>query len=132
MTSARWALRAVGAVLLAMTAYIHFDLWHESYRYIPNIGSLFIANAIVASLLALAVLVAPGLIGRLAALAGAGLEGGTVIGLAIAVNHHGGLFGYSEMSSAKFFWLSVGVEIAGAVVLAGLGLLSIGTSRRAT
>jgi hypothetical protein len=123
LTPIRWALRVVGAGLLATTAYIHLDLWHEGYRHIPTIGPLFMATGIVASVLALAVLIGPGVVGRLAALAGAGLEAGTVIGLAITVNHAGGLFGYVESSQAKYFWLSVVVEITGACLLLALALL---------
>jgi hypothetical protein len=129
LTPARWALRVAGAVLLGLTAYIHLDLWHGIYRHIPHIGPLFIANGIGAILLAIAVLTLPSWFGRLAGLAGAGLEAGTLLGLIIATNHQGGLFGYVESSSAKYFWFSVVVEIIGAIVLLTLAALPSGGTR---
>lgn len=66
-------------------------------------------------------LVLSGRLLRLAALGGAALEAGTVAGLAVTTLH--GLFGFTETSAVEYYWLSVWVEITGAVVLLVLAVL---------
>ena len=56
----RLAARLAGAVLLAVTAGIHLDLYLTGYNNIPTIGWLFLLQVIVALLLALAVVFLPG------------------------------------------------------------------------
>src|SRR3954449_2418950 len=41
-----WALRIVGAVLLAVMGWIHLDLWLDGHRTIALIGPAFLLNAI--------------------------------------------------------------------------------------
>lgn len=114
----RWTGRLVGAALLGTTAGIHAYLWHaEGYRDIPTIGHLFLLTVISASVLCILVLVTPQQFLGLVALAGAGLELGTVVALTITVNHAGGLFGFTDSSVAPLFWPSVWVEISGTIVL---------------
>lgn len=52
-------LRLVGAGLLAANAGIHAYLWNVGYRTIPTIGPLFLANAVLAAALVIAVLFCP-------------------------------------------------------------------------
>jgi hypothetical protein len=118
MREIQWLARLSGAGLLGATAGIHAHLWAIGYRAIPKIGPLFMANVVIGSLLCLAVAVGPNRLLGWAALAGAGFEVGTLAGLAISVNH--GLFGFRDGSGAPLFWQSVGVEIAGTIVLAAL------------
>jgi hypothetical protein len=124
----RWTGRLIGAALLGTTAGIHAYLWHsEGYRHIPTIGHLFLLTAITASVLCILVLTVPQRLVALVALVGAGFELSVVLGLAITVNHTGGLFGFTDSSLAPLFWLSVWTEIAGTIVL---GLLFLDGAAR--
>jgi hypothetical protein len=62
-------LQAAGAVLLAMFAGIHLDLYLTGYRTIPTIGWLFLLQVITGFALAASVMVARS---RLVAAAAAG------------------------------------------------------------
>lgn len=107
--------RLTGFGLLGATAGIHLYLWSAGYSSLPTVGRLFLLNGIGASALAVAVLGTTGRSHRWAALAGAMLEAGTLVGLLLAVTV--GLFGFVESSAATLFWQSVGVESAGTLVL---------------
>lgn len=115
-----WAWRLAGASMLAATAAIHLRLWTEGYRSISVIGPLFLLDGIGASVVCVALLASRGILARLAAVAGAGLELGTLLGLVVAARH--GLFGFRESTHASLFWQSVAVEIAGTLVLASLAV----------
>lgn len=54
-----FVLRAVAAVLLATQGVVHLRLWFDGYRSITTIGPLFLAGAIGAVVLAVAVLAIP-------------------------------------------------------------------------
>jgi predicted lipoprotein with Yx(FWY)xxD motif len=94
-TTSSWlqlGLRVAGAVLLAVSAGIHLDLYLTGYRSIPTIGWLFLLQVIVGFVLAVAVLVTRG---WLAAAAGAGFALATLGGYLLSVWI--GLFGFKEV-----------------------------------
>jgi plastocyanin len=104
--------RLAGAVLLAVTAGIHLDLYLTGYRHIPTIGPLFLLQIIAAFLLAIAVLLAAG---PLAAGAGAGFAIATLGGYLLTVWI--GLFGFQEVRT------TAGI-VAGVVEIAAFGVLA--------
>jgi hypothetical protein len=122
----RWVARVIGAALLGTTAGIHAYLYTNGYGPIPTIGALFLLTAVSASVLAVLLVVVPQRFVGLVALAGAGLEFGTVMGLALAVNHSGGIFNFQDSTRAPLVWPSVWVEITGTLVLGLLVLDSAG------
>ncbi len=121
-TTAVTLLRVAGAGLLATNAWIHAYLWDVGYRSIPSIGTLFLLNAIAASVLSLAVLGAPRRWLPVLAALGALLELGTVGGLILTTLH--GLFGFVESTRATLYWQSAITEIVGTVVLTLLAALA--------
>jgi plastocyanin len=104
--------RLAGAVLLAVTAGIHLDLYLTGYRDIPTIGWLFLLQVIAAFVLAIAVLLRPG---PLAAGAGAGFAIATLGGYLLTVWI--GLFGFQEVRT------TAGI-VAGLVEIAAFGVLA--------
>jgi hypothetical protein len=122
-----WALRVIGAALLAGTAWIHLYLWQNGYDSIAWIGPLFLANAVGGFVLAAALLVAPRRLLFWPAAAGALLELGTLGGLILATTV--GLFGFVESTKAQLYWQSVAVEAAGTIVLLVVGLLCLPVRR---
>ena len=85
-------LRISGALLLAVSAGIHLDLYLTGYRKIPTIGWLFLLQVIVGFMLTIAALVTRG---RLAAAASAALALSTLGAYLLAVWI--GLFGFEEI-----------------------------------
>jgi plastocyanin len=110
--SRRLAARLAGAVLLAVTAGIHLDLYLTGYRHIPTIGWLFLLQIIAAVVLAIAVAVVPG---PLAPAAGAGFAISTLGGYLLTV--WVGLFGFQEVRTTAGL-------VAGLVEVAAFGILS--------
>src|SRR5689334_9274588 len=113
-------LRIAGAVLLAVSAGIHLDLYLTGYRKIPTIGWLFLLQVIVGFMLTIAALVTRS---RLAAAASAALALSTLAAYLLAVWI--GLFGYKEIRTragiaaglievAAFATLALAVAIADA------------------
>jgi len=88
----RLTLRVGGAVLLAVTAAVHLDLYVTGYRTIPTIGWLFLGQVIAGFLLAVAV---PLTGSRLVAAASAGFALATLGGYVLSV--FVGLFGFTEV-----------------------------------
>jgi hypothetical protein len=122
-TATEWALRVLGAALLAAMGWIHLHLWLDGYRTIDVIGPAFLLNALAGFGLAVLLLVIPRvLVGWVAAL-GALTAAGTLAGLLLATTV--GLFGFVETTQASLWWESVWVEIAAAVVLGVLAALSL-------
>jgi hypothetical protein len=110
-----------GSLLLASSAVLHFHLWDsEGYRNIPTIGPLFLAQAIVGVVLALATAILRQLVLVIAA---AGLAVSSIGGLLIAV--WWGLFGWQESFAAPYVGLALWIE-AGAAVLLGAACLVLG------
>ena len=85
-------LRMSGALLLAVSASIHLDLYLTGYRKIPTIGWLFLLQVIVGFVLTIAALVTRS---RLAAAASAALALSTLGAYLLAVWI--GLFGFKEI-----------------------------------
>ena len=85
-------LRISGALLLAVSAGIHLDLYLTGYRKIPTIGWLFLLQVIVGFMLTIAALVTRS---RLAAAASAALALSTLGAYLLAVWI--GLFGFKEI-----------------------------------
>lgn len=121
-------LRVAGAGLLATNAGIHAYLWNAGYSSISVIGTLFLLDAIGASVLTLAVLAIPRRWLAAVAALGALLELGTVGGLILSTQQS--LFGFIESTRATLYWQSVITEVAGAVVLAVLAALAFRRARR--
>jgi hypothetical protein len=122
-TATQWALRVLGAALLAAMGWIHLHLWLDGYRTIDVIGPAFLLNALAGFGLAVLLLVIPRvLVGWVAAL-GALTAAGTLAGLLLATTV--GLFGFVETTQASLWWESVWVEIAAAVVLGVLAALTL-------
>ncbi len=127
MTTAVTVLRVAGAGLLATNAGIHAYLWDGGYRSIPTIGTLFLLDAIGASVLTVAVLGTPRRLLVAPAALGALLELGTAGGLILSTKH--GLFGFVESTRATLYWQSAITEIAGVVVLSALAGLVLRQAR---
>lgn len=104
--------RRAAAALIAAAASIHLYLWFDFFHRVHIVGGLFLANAALGVVIAVA-LAASGRV--LVLLAGAGYEAATLV--AFAVSTRWGLFGYHER-----FW-GHWQEAAGAVELAAVALL---------
>jgi hypothetical protein len=112
-----------GSGLVLVSAVIHFHLWDsDGYNKIPTIGALFLMQAVVGAVWAIAASV---LRHWLVVIGEAGFALSSAGGLIISVNV--GLFGWQETMSAPFAWLALSVEFAAtaALGLAG-GLLWLG------
>lgn len=117
-----WLGLLIGAGSLIISGFIHLHLWMAGYRNIPIIGTLFIAQGVVALVLAIAVLIRRStLIFFLASV----FLIATVAGLLLSVNF--GLFGFKDSLSAPYAMVSLFVELVGALAL---GALVFFTNRR--
>ena len=115
-------LRVASAGLLIAAGAIHLDLYLTGYRTIPVIGWLFLLQVIAAFGLAIAVLAIgdrPGIVGRLAAAAGAGFALATLGGYLLSV--WTGLFGFREVRTTAGLAAGV-IDVAAFAVLATLAL----------
>jgi len=118
-------LRISGALLLAVSAGIHLDLYLTGYRKIPTIGWLFLLQVIVGFMLTIAALVTRS---RLAAAASAALALSTLAAYLLAVWI--GLFGFKEIRTRA--GLAAGlIEVAAFATLA-LAAVTAGSARRAS
>ena len=106
-------LQVAGALLLAVSAAIHLDLYVTGYRSIPTIGWLFLLQVIVAFVLTATVLVTHS---SLAAAASAGFALSTLGAYLLAV--WSGLFGFKEIRTR------VGIA-AGLIEVAAFGVLAL-------
>lgn len=110
-------LRLTGAVLLAVTAAIHLDLYLTGYNTIPTIRWLFLLQVIAAFVLAAAVAVTGS---RLVAAAGAGFAIATLGGYLLSV--WVGLFGFREVRTTAGIVAGI-VEVVAFGVLAAFAVL---------
>ena len=121
-TGLLWALRILGAALLAAMGWIHLDLWLDGYRSIDVIGPAFLLNTMAGFGLAVLLLVTPRpllpWVAGLAALTALGTLGALVLSTTV------GLFGFVESTAATLWWESFWVEVAAVVVLAALAALA--------
>jgi len=108
-------LRLATALCLALSGYLHAQLYVGGYRVIPVIGPAFLLQASAASAVALLLLVGGPLLLRLAA---AGLAAGALAGFVLSRTT--GLFGFSErgFQPAPQALLSVSAEVAVLVLVA--------------
>lgn len=107
------AVMVLGAALVAGSGAIHLHLWLTGYRDIHIIGPLFLAQAISAFAIALAVVATRRTTFALASIA---LLVGTTGGLLLSSWR--GVFGFHESLSAPFAGVSLFVEGTGIAVLA--------------
>ena len=126
-------LRISGALLLAVSAGIHLDLYLTGYRKIPTIGWLFLLQVIVGFMLTIAALVTRS---RLAAAASAALALSTLGAYLLAVWI--GLFGFKEIRTRAGIAAGL-IEVAAFATLALAaitaaparhGITSAGSGRR--
>jgi hypothetical protein len=110
-------VRLLGAALLLATAGIHLHLWQQGYRSIHVVGVLFLLDAVTGVVAAAALLAVPGRWLPLTAMAGAGLQLGTLGGLALSATV--GVFGFVETWQAPWVAQSIVVEVTGGVLLLG-------------
>jgi len=124
-STSQLGLRISGAVLLAVSAGIHLDLYLTGYRKIPTIGWLFLLQVIVGFMLTIAALVTRS---RLAAAASAALALSTLAAYLLAVWI--GLFGFKEIRTRA--GLAAGlIEVAAFATLA-LAAVTADSARRAS
>jgi len=121
-------LIAIGALISAASGGIHLYLYggQYGYRYFTTIGALFLAQGVVAILLALLVL---GTRWLAAVVATAGFLIATAVGLVLSI--YVGLFNFTDSWSAPLAIESFVIELIGGTLLlvAGLFLLRPGRSR---
>ena len=111
-STSQLGLRISGAVLLAVSAGIHLDLYLTGYRKIPTIGWLFLLQVIVGFMLTIAALVTRS---QLTAAASAALALSTLAAYLLAVWI--GLFGFKEIRTRA--GLAAGlIEVAAFATLA--------------
>jgi hypothetical protein len=101
--------------LLAVAGSVHLELWRDGYRFIDDVGVLFLANVVVAGVLALAVLVRPV---RLVLLAVAGFSAVSLVGLLLSRTSVG-IAGYVETGWSTEATATLAAEV-GAIVAAGV------------
>jgi hypothetical protein len=112
-------MRIVGAVALLAMGGIHFFLWGwDEYDQVPIIGPLFLINAVVGVLLAVAICVVPGRLLAIAATLSALFDLGTLFALLVSI--FWGLFGVHESFQYTIVTTTVIVEILGVALLAVL------------
>jgi hypothetical protein len=109
-----------GSALLVASSAIHLELWSTGYRTIPTIGPLFLIQGFTGALLAVLLLLSRRL---LIVVTAAGFMVATIGGLLLSI--HFGLFGFMDTLAAPYAGLSLGVESAGAVVLAVIGTVLV-------
>ena len=117
-------LRISGALLLAVSAGVHLDLYLTGYRKIPTIGWLFLLQVIVGFVLTIAALVTRS---RLAAAASAALALSTLGAYLLAVWI--GLFGFKEIRTRAGIAAGL-IEVAAFATLA-LAAVTADPARRA-
>jgi hypothetical protein len=117
-----WALRILGAALLAAMGWIHLDLWLDGYRSIDVIGPAFLLDVVAGFGLAALLLVSPRSLLPWVAALGALTALGTLAGLLLSTTV--GLFGFVETTAAALWWESFWVEVAAVVVLADLAVVA--------
>ena len=100
------------------SAVIHLHLWSTGYRHIPTIGPLFLLQGLLGIGLGVTVAVTRR---AWASLAGALFALSTIGGLLLSVEV--GLFGFRDSFAAPDATLSLVVESAAAVLLAGAVLV---------
>jgi hypothetical protein len=120
----RLVLRLATAAFVALNGSIHLRLWQDGYRYIDDVGVLFLLGTVIAAVLAAAVLVrpAPAVLAAVVAFSAGSL------GALLLSRTGGGLLGFVETGWSPDARRALVAE-AGATVTAG-ALLLLGGSLR--
>lgn len=119
------AATLMGAALLATSGIVHLSLWSDGYRAIAVIGPLFLAQGIVAALLAIAVARFPNL--------GNTLAGALVLlasAVALVISNRVGLFGLQEDLEGSAAQVALNAGFAGFVILIAAAWLILTSSPR--
>ncbi|MBJ7452222.1 MAG: hypothetical protein JHC71_09080 [Blastococcus sp.] len=133
-TGLLWALRVLGAVLLAAIAAIHLHLWQDGYDSIDVIGPAFLLQAVLGFGGALLLLIAPPRLLVWASLLGllfaAGSLGALLQSTYGVLGLEPGMFDFVESDVAPWWQETFWVEIAAIAVLLVLTGLAYGRRRR--
>jgi hypothetical protein len=125
----RSILRFSTAALVGLNGLVHLQLWRDGYQGIDDIGVLFLANAVAAAVLAVAVLVRP--VPVVLAAAGA-FSGASLVALVLS-RTTGGFLGFREAGwspeARQVLVAEVGAMVTAAWQLA-LGALNRRRNRR--
>jgi hypothetical protein len=122
----RTLVHLVTAGLVALDGLVHVRLWQDGYRFLDDVGPLFLVNTVVAALLAVAVLAWP------SRTVFAGVVGFSLasLGALVLSRTDGGFLGFTEQGWSSEARQALFAEV-GAVVSAGaLLVLSRPRSRR--
>jgi hypothetical protein len=111
------ALRVTGAAALLVAAAVHVAQLISIFHAVPWIGPLFAADAVVSTLIAVALL---GSRWRVAAFCGAIVSAGALAGLALSSTV--GLFGWQEAVLRPSVKIAIGSELVAVAALAPLAL----------
>lgn len=112
-------LRLAGVGLLAWIGDLHWRLWQLGYGDLPTLGPMFLADAVVAVVLAAVLLVWPR---PVAGLACTGFTAVTIGALAISLEF--GLFGFREVITTTHVVQALALESLTVVILAAWTLLA--------
>jgi hypothetical protein len=104
--------RIFGALLVGAAGGLHLYLYFDYFRTVHVVGTLFLLNAGAGVAIGLVLLVSSH---PLAAAAGAGFGGATLVFFFVSVYH--GLFGFTESLWGGYQEAAGGLEIAAVVVL---------------
>jgi hypothetical protein len=115
-------VRIVSAALLLGMAWIHYHLWGIGYNTVSLIGPLFLVNAIVGVVLAIAVCAVPGRLLGITATLSSLFTLGTLAALLVSL--FWGLFGFKETAAAPLLRTTLIVEAAGVIILAILAAVA--------
>jgi hypothetical protein len=118
--------RLPAAALLAVTGYVHFDLWRNGYRSIPNVGVLFLLTTITAAVLAGLVLARPN---RFVLVAVAAFSAASLGGLLLSRTTVG-VLGYTEAGWSQDATATLAAEVGAVVAAAVLAVQARRTGRR--
>jgi hypothetical protein len=112
-------LTGAGSLLVVGSSAIYYHLWDSlGYSHIPTIGPLFVVQAVVGVVLA----VAAGTFRKpLLVAAEAGFALSSAGGLIVSVNF--GLFGWQESMSAPYAGMALSVELVAGALLVTASLL---------
>lgn len=113
--------RLAAATFVLAGGYIHFDLWRDGYRAVTYIGPMFVANAVLSVLLALALLLRPSL---RVAVTGVVLSVGSLV--ALVLSRTTGLLGFTERGWSEMAVQATTAELGAVVAIA---LLMVASSR---
>lgn len=108
----------LGAALMLVSGVVHVHLWDIAYRHVATLGPLFLVQAALSLVVAVALAVF-----RRAALilAGMALMAGTIVGFILVVTT--GLFGFKLQTITGWADLALASESAAVVVLGVAGSL---------